>query len=66
MEQIKTASLPTGILGGLPRLRIQSGAAYGEVVFPKSDGTVALWSVSHLTSGVNAQLRLYGQIPVNR
>ena len=66
VEQIKTASLPTGILGGLPRLRIQSGAAYGEVVFPKSDGTVALWSVSHLTSGVNAQLRLYGQIPVNR
>lgn len=65
VEQIKTNTVPASVLG-MPRFRLTSGATFGEVIWPKSDGTSAIWSVSHLTSGVNAQLRLFGQIPMNR
>lgn len=66
VEQIKTVTSPTGTVGGMPRFRIQSGYSYGEVVWPRLDGTSALWSVSNITSGTSVQLRIFGHLPINR
>lgn len=63
---LKTNTVPSGTFLGGPQFRVLSAQRFGQVAWITAAGTSSIWSVNHLTSGQNAQLRVSGLIPVTR